>query len=161
MNDHIIITESQASTIRGNYGNYSAIDPILIPDGSYIVPEMCLNDVDLADAKVLIESANGDVKSIIDLPDSGWIESGNLYRYAIGDFSVIKCVQSHERTIYPPEETPALFVVSYSDFDEWVQPTGAHDAYAIGAKVTHNGSKWESTVDNNVWEPGVYGWIEI
>ena len=39
----------------------------------------------------------------------------------------------------------------------WVQPTGAHDAYALGAEVTHNGKTWGSTVDSNVWEPGVYG----
>ena len=30
--------------------------------------------------------------------------------------------------------------------------------YKKGDKVTHNGSTWVSTVDNNVWEPGVYGW---
>ena len=35
---------------------------------------------------------------------------------------------------------------------------GAHDAYNIGDKVTHNGKTWVSDVDNNVWEPGVYGW---
>jgi hypothetical protein len=44
---------------------------------------------------------------------------------------------------------------------QWVQPTGAHDAYALGAQVTHNGKDWESTVDANVWEPGVFGWVEI
>lgn len=43
----------------------------------------------------------------------------------------------------------------------WVQPTGAQDAYALGAQVTHNALNWQSTVDANVWEPGVYGWIEI
>lgn len=40
----------------------------------------------------------------------------------------------------------------------WVQPTGAHDAYPVGAKVTHNGETWENTTPSNVWEPGVYGW---
>jgi len=43
----------------------------------------------------------------------------------------------------------------------WVQPTGAHDAYPIGARVTHNGHTWESWVAANVWEPGVYGWNQI
>lgn len=42
----------------------------------------------------------------------------------------------------------------------WVQPTGAHDAYALGAEVTHNGKTWVSATDSNVWEPGVYGWNE-
>ena len=30
-----------------------------------------------------------------------------------------------------------------------------------GDKVTHNGKTWESTIDNNVWAPGTYEWIEI
>ena len=40
----------------------------------------------------------------------------------------------------------------------WVEPTGAHDAYQIGDRVTHNGQVWVSVVADNVWEPGVYGW---
>lgn len=40
----------------------------------------------------------------------------------------------------------------------WVQPTGAHDAYPLGAKVTHKSKTWTSTTAANVWEPGVYGW---
>lgn len=43
----------------------------------------------------------------------------------------------------------------------WVQPQGAHDAYQIGDQVTYNGSTWESTAANNVWAPGVYGWVVI
>ena len=43
----------------------------------------------------------------------------------------------------------------------WVQPTGAHDAYILGAKVTHNGRLWTSNAANNTWEPGVYGWTDI
>jgi hypothetical protein len=43
----------------------------------------------------------------------------------------------------------------------WVQPTGGHDAYQIDAVVTHNGKTWKSTVSNNVWAPGVYGWVEV
>ena len=44
------------------------------------------------------------------------------------------------------------------EFPEWVQPTGAHDAYALGAIVSYNSQLWISIVDSNVWEPGVYGW---
>ena len=36
-----------------------------------------------------------------------------------------------------------------------------HDAYPLGAKVSHNEKHWTSTVENNVWEPGVYGWEEV
>lgn len=44
------------------------------------------------------------------------------------------------------------------EWPEWRQPTGAQDAYAINAKVSHNNEHWISDYDNNVWEPGVYGW---
>lgn len=48
-----------------------------------------------------------------------------------------------------------------AEFPEWSQPFGAHDAYNLGDKVSHNGKKWVSTAANNVWEPGVYGWEEV
>ena len=44
-----------------------------------------------------------------------------------------------------------------SDWPEWVQPTGAHDAYAKGSQVTHNGERYVSQIDANVWEPGMFG----
>lgn len=43
---------------------------------------------------------------------------------------------------------------------EWEQPDSTNP-YMIGDKVTHNGKTWVSTADNNVWEPGVYGWEKI
>lgn len=33
--------------------------------------------------------------------------------------------------------------------------------YQTGDKVTYNGATWISTIDNNVWEPGVYGWTKV
>ena len=44
-----------------------------------------------------------------------------------------------------------------SDWHDWVQPTGAHDAYAKGSQVTHYGERYVSQIDANVWEPGVFG----
>lgn len=46
-------------------------------------------------------------------------------------------------------------------YTAWVQPTGGHDAYAKGDRVADQGKVWESTVDGNVWKPGVYGWVEV
>lgn len=42
----------------------------------------------------------------------------------------------------------------------WEQPDSTNP-YMTGDKVTHNGKTWVSDVDNNVWEPGVYGWTEV
>ena len=44
--------------------------------------------------------------------------------------------------------------------DPWRQPTGAQNAYPLGAIVTHVDKTWESLVAANVWEPGVSGWRE-
>ena len=43
----------------------------------------------------------------------------------------------------------------------WVQPQGTVGLYQTGDRVTHGGKVWQSTVDNNSWEPGVYGWEEV
>jgi hypothetical protein len=51
-------------------------------------------------------------------------------------------------------------VLPDGEISAWIQPTGAHDAYAQGAVVTHNEFTWVSDVDDNVWEPGVYGWTK-
>jgi hypothetical protein len=74
-----------------------------------------------------------------------------------------ECIQSHTpQADWHPALTPALWKeVSLDEWPEWVQPLGAHDAYALGAHVSHNGSHWESTIADNVQEPGVYGWVEV
>lgn len=87
--------------------------------------------------------------------------------YAVGDRvqyngTLYKCVQAHtSQADWTPDATPALWViVTVEEWPEWVQPAGSHDAYAKGSKVTHNGERWISDVDSNVWEPGVYGWTK-
>ena len=76
-----------------------------------------------------------------------------------------RCVQAHtSQADWTPDAAVSLWV-SISDpaeeWPEWSQPVGAHDAYSKDAKVSHNGKHWTSTVDSNVWEPGVYGWTEV
>lgn len=64
---------------------------------------------------------------------------------------------------WEPEAAPSLFAeVLIPDpgvIPEWVQP-GSTNPYMKGDKVRHNEKVWVSNVDNNVWEPGVYGWDE-
>lgn len=88
--------------------------------------------------------------------------------YAVGDRRqynglLYRCVQAHtSQDDWTPDITPALWVRTWTDpFPEWVQPTGAHDAYNKGDKVSHNEKHWESDIDANVYEPGVYGWSEV
>lgn len=86
--------------------------------------------------------------------------TGNRVQY---EGTLYKCVQGHtSQADWTPPLTPALWTaVSLDEYPAWVQPTGAHDAYGKGDKVTHSGKRWTSDVDNNTWEPGVYGWTEV
>ena len=47
-----------------------------------------------------------------------------------------------------------------STYPEWVQPTGAHDAYNTGDIVSYNGVLYRSKIDGNTWAPDAYpdGW---
>ena len=49
------------------------------------------------------------------------------------------------------------------EYPEYVQPTGAHDAYNIGDKITYNGKCYECIYDGCVWNPEEYpqGWKEV
>ena len=73
-----------------------------------------------------------------------------------------KCVQAHtSQSDWTPDATPALWVVvSIDEYPEWVQPTGAHDAYNTGDKVSYNGKHYVCTIDGNAYAPDVYGWKE-
>ena len=87
--------------------------------------------------------------------------------YATGDRVqhggiLYKCVQAHtSQADWTPDATPALWVVvSIDEYPEWVQPTGAHDAYNTGDKVSYNGKHYVCTIDGNAYAPDVYGWKE-
>ena len=75
-----------------------------------------------------------------------------------------KCLQNHtSQEDWTPDVAVSLWVRMdnpLEEWPEWIQPLGAQDAYTQGAQVSHNNKHWVSEVDANVWEPGVYGWIE-
>ena len=85
--------------------------------------------------------------------------------YAVNDRAqyngtLYKCIQAHtSQNDWMPDATPALWkTVSLDEYPEWVQPSGAHDAYNIGDKVTYNGQHYVCTSNANVYAPDVYGW---
>lgn len=76
-----------------------------------------------------------------------------------------RCLQAHtSQDGWEPESAPSLWakvlIPDETVIPEWVQPDSTNP-YMRGDKVMHNGKLYESEVDNNVWEPGVYGWVEI
>ena len=65
------------------------------------------------------------------------------------------------RLISEPEPEPEPNVEPEEEtIPEWTQPDSTNP-YQTGDKVTYNGHTYESTVDNNVWAPDVYGWSLI
>lgn len=63
-----------------------------------------------------------------------------------------------------PCDSPSLFATVLAPFEdvipEWVQPESTN-GYSVGDKVRYDGKVWESTMDNNVWSPDIYGWTEV
>jgi hypothetical protein len=90
--------------------------------------------------------------------------------YAIGtrvqhDGKLYECVNAHTAAAeWSPPVAASLWdevkVDPETGYDEWQQPSGAHDAYNTGDRVVYNGSVYESLIDGNVWAPDAYpaGW---
>ena len=80
--------------------------------------------------------------------------TGDRVRY---NETLYKVLQDHISQIdWTPDVAVSLYVRvddPGEEWPEWRQPTGAHDAYALGAKVSHNGKHWISLIDANVYEP--------
>lgn len=116
-------------------------------------------------------------KAAVSLTDDDALEAPELFpewqkgkAYAIGDRvrygKLYKCVQAHtSQAGWEPPAVPALWtdIAEPGEIPVWRQPTGAQDAYQQGDKVWYpdvNTTVWISTENNNVWAPGVYGWVE-
>lgn len=116
------------------------------------------------------------VKASASLTDADAVKAKELYdRWAAG-----MAVEVNDRLVYAdrlyrvtqahttqegwePDKVPAMFVVvSLDEWPEFVQPTGAHDAYKKGDKVTFEGKHYISLIDGNVYSPTAYpaGWQE-
>ena len=93
-----------------------------------------------------------------------WNESNNYSKDDRVRYQGIlyKCLQDHTaQSSWTPTDAPSLWSQVLIDPSgeplPWTQPDSTNP-YMKGDRVTHNDQTWESTVDNNVWEPGVYGW---
>jgi len=123
--------------------------------------------------KMITESelSEDEVKSLVGLfrpfAPSEDVTAGEFRAY---NSELYVCVQDHTtQSDWTPDITPALWTIKSAPgiIPVWVQPTGAHDAYAIGDRVQwpDGGTIWESTIDANTTEPGTlleHGyWIEV
>ena len=95
---------------------------------------------------------------------------GDGISYAAGDRVMhdgvlYKCLQAHtSQATWTPTDSPSLWakvlIPTPGEIPDWEQPSSTNP-YAKGDKVKHKGKIWVSDIDNNVWEPSVYGWSEI
>ena len=114
----------------------------------------------------------------LDMDDDQSLEYPELFplwnsesiEYKIGDRVryndvLFKCLQAHtSQSDWTPDAAVSLWTKVADptvEWPEWVQPTGAHDAYQEGDKVQYENKHWISQVNNNVWAPGIYGWEQV
>lgn len=120
----------------------------------------------MADGLNLTESQAMEIADLYE----GWAAgkaytTGKILKYGMnadGETQLYTVLQDHtSQENWKPDTAPSLYKkvgFTGSGVPIWTQPLGASDAYNAGDKVSHNGQEWTSTVDGNVWEPGVYGW---
>lgn len=88
-------------------------------------------------------------------------EKGDLREYKK---CLYRCIQPHtSQEDWTPDASASLWSKvgdPTEEYPQWSQPIGAHDAYEKGDKVSFNDRKWISSIDSNIWEPGIYGWEE-
>lgn len=120
-----------------------------------------LSDAEKEQATSLFPTWSGDGIAYYDGRDNEHRQS-----YVTYDGLLYKCVQTHtSQADWTPVAAVSLWARTSDpaeEWPEWIRPTGAHDAYPLNAKVSHNGKHWINTgKDMNEYEPGVWGWDEV
>ena len=96
-----------------------------------------------------------------------WLGNGLTYKAndrLIYNDKFYKVLQDHtSQSDWTPDTASSLYVEiadPSNEYPEFKQPTGAHDAYAKGDKVTFEGKHYISLIDANVYSPTAYpaGW---
>lgn len=116
---------------------------------------------------IVLNNASDEQAYIMRCLYSEWIGDG--IEYNTGDRLMYndkfyKVLQDHtSQSDWTPDTASSLYVEiadPSNEYPEFKQPTGAHDAYAKGSKVTFEGKKYVSLIDNNTWSPSAYsqGW---
>ena len=109
-------------------------------------------DITTAQMEELIEQARTYAKDTLDIDVKAEI-------LALWDavHEIQKSIAPVEEPVDPGDEPEPDII------PEYVQPTGAHDAYNEGDKVSFNGKVYRCIMNNCVWNPEIYpaGWEEV
>ena len=124
--------------------------------------------------------------AFVALAQAGWLDDCTIAKHAMlflewiadvpyqdGDFRrcpedgfLYRATMQHgaEHTTLPPSQSPTLWTRVADPADEWPKwfmPGYPFTQWMTGSKTTHNGERWVSNVDNNVWEPGIAMWSRV
>ena len=91
------------------------------------------------------------IDDVEDLPSSGWIQKGKVYDY---NGTKVIARQGHNRTIYEPSATPALFSIHRANSDEleWT----ANEMVEVGWKRVYSDTTYvclQSHTTQSDWTP--------
>ena len=137
---------SQAQWVPGEVGTESLYTNLMLNDAGYQIWKQPTGAHDAYNTGDVVEYKGTLYKSLIDgnawAPDvypAGW--------------------QEYDESTSTEPGTPDPGTETYPDF---VQPTGAHDAYKKGDIVRYNGKLYQSLIDANAYSPDAYpqGWQE-
>ena len=151
-----------------DFPNYRIVDGELVNDPLPVQPQPVSAEEVLG---IIIEAQQEEMLPLI--PDvviermESWFPEwdGDGHAYEVGNlvtygYVLYRCIQAHtSQQTWNPVDAASLWakVITGDEPLPWEQPSSTNP-YMRGDRVTHNGHIWVSTVDNNVWEPGVYGW---
>lgn len=137
--------------------------------------------------KSVIESRNFELRDILYKINKMWIEAqisedekteldelartnaqaensyASLQEQVNNIYNEIDTIKSRLNVLENTEESPEEPTEPVNEYPPYKQPTGAHDAYKIGDKITYNGKKYVCKMDGCVWTPDDYpqGWEEV
>lgn len=83
--------------------------------------------------------------------------SATVKSNAEGVSAIKEAVEKLGGAVTTPEPEPE------EEYPEYIQPTGAHDAYNIGDKITFEDNRYECLINGCVWNPVEYpqGWKKL
>ena len=131
-----------------NAGGYDLADLTQRIKTMYVMGELTEEEI-----KQLLESAQANAK-----PDDSYAPLADRVK-AIEEWETtieerLNKLESGSSTDPCDPEEPA------DEWPEYKQPTGAHDAYHVGDKITYNGKHYTCVMNGCVWTPDAYpqGW---
>ena len=145
---------SQEQWIPGESGTESLYGVIKVNSSGYDVWKQPTGAHDAYNIGDIVEYKGILYKSLID----GNVWAPDVYPRGWQEYDA--STSTEPSTPDPGTETPTE--PSEPDYPDFVQPTGAHDAYKKGDIVRYNGKLYQSLIDGNAYSPDAYpqGWQE-